>query len=344
MKILKRYWRIALLVLTAGMAGSCGKDGLPETDGSAGTGGTATVTLHVNDSRSGETSLVEAGEGIKTLRVIVLDAENEVEFNYKQNFGNEADPQTEKTITFLGMTTGVKKFYVVANEESLGLNDADYPTRGTTADPANLLDNKVITDTGRSHFPKLKEEAASLPITLPITGYQEVVIDANTQNITIDTYHAVAKIVFRVKNTSSASITLTGFKLGTFFADQTYLFPSAEERALTGVAYAALSRNVSKTFAARATSATEYFTCYLYETSADKREAFTVTLVPADVKLDLPEATIQLTETMDYVVKRNTVIDVVATISKESAKPVGVSLTWQVKKWTSVTNDVPSFD
>lgn len=339
MKILKRYWRIALLVLTAGMAGSCGKDGLPETDGSAGTGGTATVTLHVNDSRSGGTSPVEVGEGIKTLRVIVLDAENKVEFNYKQNFGNEADPQTEKTITFLGMTTGAKKFYVVANEESLGLNDADYPTRGTTADPANLLD-KVITDTGRSHFPKLKGEAASLPIT----GYKEVEINADTQNITIDTYHAVAKIVFRVKNTSSASITLTGFKLGTFFADQTYLFPSAKERALTGVAYAALSRNVSKTFAARATSATEYFTCYLYETSADKREAFTVTLVPADVKLDLPEATIQLTETTDYVVKRNTVIDVVATISKESAKPVGVSLTWQVKKWTSKTNDVPSFD
>lgn len=339
MKILKRYWRIALLVLTAGMVGSCGKDGLPETDGSADTGGTATVTLHVNDSRSGGTSPVEVGEGIKTLRVIVLDAENKVEFNYKQSFGNEADSQTEKTITFLGMTTGAKKFYVVANEESLDLTDADYPARGITADPANLFD-KVITDTGHSHFPKLKEETESLPIT----GYEEVVIDANTQNITIVTYHAVAKIVFRVKNTSSASITLTGFKLGTFFADQTYLFPSAEERALTGVAYAALSRNVSKNFAARATSATEYFTCYLYETSADKREAFTVTLVPADVKLDLPEATIQLTETMDYVVKRNTVIDVVATISKESAKPVGVSLTWQVKKWASETNDVPSFD
>lgn len=343
MKTLKQYLGITLLVLTAGMTGSCVKDSLPETDGSTDSEGTATVTLHINDSRSGGTSPVEAGEGIKTLRVIVLDAKNKVEFNYKQSFGNETDPQTEKTVTFLGMTTGAKKFYVVANEESLDLTDADYPTRGTTADPAKLLD-KVITDTGRSHFPKLKEEAASLPITLPITGYKEDVIDANTQNITIDTYHAVAKIVFRVKNTSSASITLTGFKLGTFFADQTYLFPSAEERALTGVAYAALSRNVSKTFAARATSATEYFTCYLYETSADKREAFTVTLVPADVKLDLPEATIQLTETMDYVVKRNTVIDVVATISKESAKPVGVSLTWQVKKWKSETNDVPSFN
>lgn len=340
MKTLKQYLGITLLVLTAGMTGSCVKDSLPETDGSTDSEGTATVTLHINDSRSGGTSPVEAGEGIKTLRVIVLDAENKVEFNYKQSFGNETDPQTEKTVTFLGMTTGAKKFYVVANEESLDLTDADYPAKGTRVTNPNDLLNKVITDTERSHFPKLEGEVTSLPIT----GYKEGDITADTKNLTIETYHAVAKIVFRVKNTSSASITLTGFKLGTFFADQTYLFPSAEERALTGVAYAALSRNVSKTFAARATSATEYFTCYLYETSADKREAFTVTLVPADVKLDLPEATIQLTETMDYVVKRNTVIDVVATISKESAKPVGVSLTWQVKKWKSETNDVPSFN
>lgn len=342
MKTLKQYLGITLLVLTAGMTGSCVKDSLPETDGSTDSEGTATVTLHINDSRSGDTSPVEAGEGIKTLRVIVLDAENKVEFNYKQSFGNETDPQTEKTVTFLGMTTGVKKFYVVANEESLDLTDADYPARGTTADPANLLD-KEITDTGRSHFPKLKGEAASLPVT----GYKEVEINADTQNITIEieTYHAVAKIVFRVKNTSSASITLTGFKLGTFFADQTYLFPSAEERALTGVAYAALSRNVSKTFAARATSATEYFTCYLYETAEDKKADFKVTLFTDNPDLDLPEATINLNEATDYVVKRNTVINIVATISKEtSVKVYNIKLKWQVDDWKRETNDVPSFN
>lgn len=102
MKTLKQYLGITLLVLTAGMTGSCVKDSLPETDGSTDSEGTATVTLHINDSRSGGTSPVEAGEGIKTLRVIVLDAENEVEFNYKQSFGNETDPQTEKRLLFWG--------------------------------------------------------------------------------------------------------------------------------------------------------------------------------------------------------------------------------------------------
>lgn len=340
MKTLKQYLGITLLVLTAGMTGSCVKDSLPETDGSTDSEGTATVTLHINDSRSGGTSPVEAGEGIKTLRVIVLDAENKVEFNYKQSFGNETDSQTEKTVTFLGMTTGSKKFYVVANEESLNLTDADYPAKGNTVTNPNDLLNKVITDTERSHFPKLKGEVTSLPIT----GYMAVDITADPKNLTIETYHAVAKIVFKVKNTSSEEITLTGFSLGQFFADQTYLFPSATGR-LENVSYGTFDRNnVRGTFTAGAAEA-EYFTCYLYETPKDKKADFKVTLFTDNPDLDLPEATINLNEATDYVVKRNTVINIVATISKETAVEVpDIELQWQVDDWNPVTNDVPSFN
>lgn len=339
MKTLKQYLGITLLVLTAGITGSCVKDSLPETDGSTDSEGTATVTLHINDSRSGGKSPVEAGEGIKTLRVIVLDAENKVEFNYKQSFGNETDSQTDKTVTFLGMTTGAKKFYVVANEESLDLTDADYPAKGTTVTNPNDLLNKVITDTERSHFPKLKGEVTSLPIT----GYMAVDITADTKNLTIETYHAVAKIVFKVENTSSENITLTGFSLGQFFADQTYLFPSATGR-LTGVYYATFAGTVNRRFTAGAAEA-EYFTCYLYETPEDKKADFKVTLFTDNPDLDLPEATINLNEATDYVVKRNTVINIVATISKETAVEVpDIELQWQVDDWKPVTNDVPSFN
>lgn len=339
MKTLKQYLGITLLVLTAGMTGSCVKDSLPETDGSTDSEGTATVTLHINDSRSGGTSPVEAGEGIKTLRVIVLDAGNKVEFNYKQSFGNETDPQTEKTVTFLGMTTGAKKFYVVANEESLDLTDDDYPAKGTLVTNPNDLLNKEITDTERSHFPKLKGEVTSLPIT----GYKEETITTDIKNLTIETYHAVAKIVFKVKNTSSEDITLTGFSLGQFFADRTYLFPSATGQ-LTGVNYATFAGTVDETFTAGAAEA-EYFTCYLYETPEDKKADFKVTLFTDNQDLDLPEATINLNETTDYVVKRNTVINIVATISKETSVEVpDIELQWQVSSWNPVTNDVPSFN
>lgn len=330
MKNLRKYLGLILFLFLAGIMNSCMKDDLSKADSED----TATVTLHINDSRSGGTSPVEAGEGIKTLRVIVLDADNKVEFNYKQSFGYETDPQTEKTVTFLGMTTGIKKFYVVANEESLGLTGTDYPAKGTTTDPNNLL-NKVITDTGRSHFPKLKGEITSLPVT----GYKEVQITADTKNITIETYHAVAKIVFKVKNTASEDITLTGFSLGEFFADRTYLFPSGQ---LTGVNYATFAKDVTRTFASDAAEATEYFICYLYETPEDKKADFKVTL--STDNLELPEATIKLNEATDYVVKRNTVINIVATISKEATTPVKVNLIWQVSPWNTVTNDVPSFN
>lgn len=328
MKNLRKYLGLTLFLFLAGIMNSCIKDDLSRADSED----TATVTLCINDSRSGETSSVEPGEGIKTLRVIVLDAENKVEFNYKQSFGNETDPLTEKTITFLGMTTGTKKFYVVANEESLGLKDADYPAKG---DPVtNGLLDKVITDAGRSYFPKLKNEITSLPIT----GYEVFEITADTKNLTIETYHAVAKIVFKVKNTSSEDITLTGFSLGQFFADQTYLFPSATGQ-LTGVNYAKFDGTVEDTFDAGADEAVEYFTCYLYETPEDKKNYFTVMLL-SDLGLEEKAVTIS-----DYVVKRNTVINIVATISKETSVIVpNIDLEWQVSPWNSVTNNVPSFN
>lgn len=326
MKNLRKYLGLILFLFLAGIMNSCMKDDLSKADSED----TATVTLHINDSRSGGTSLVEAGEGIKTLRVIVLDADNKVEFNYKQSFGNETDPQTEKTVTFLGMTTGIKKFYVVANEESLGLNDADDLVKGTITDPNNLL-NKVITDAGRSHFPKLKGDITSLPVT----GYKEVQITADTKNITIETFHAVAKIVFKVKNTLSEDITLTGFSLGEFFADQTYLFPSATGQ-LTGVNYAPFGGTVNRTFTAGAAEA-EYFTCYLYETPEDRKSYFTVKLL-SDLGLEEKAVTIS-----DYVVKRNTVINIVATISKETSVIVP-KIDWQVSPWNPVTNNVPSFN
>lgn len=337
MKNLRKYLGLILFLFLAGIMNSCMKDDLSKAD----LEDTATVTLHINDSRSGGTSPVEADEGIKTLRVIVLDADNTVEFNYKQSFGNEMDPLTEKTVTFLGMTTGAKKFYVVANEESLGLMEDGYPAKGTTVKNPDDLLKRVITDAGRSYFPKLKNETASLPIT----GYEEVDITTETENITIETYHAVAKIVFKVKNTSSEDITLTGFRLGEFFADQTYLFPSAIGQ-LTGVNYAMFARDVAGTFASGAAEATEYFTCYLYETPEDKKSDFKVTLFTNNQDLDLPEATINLNEATDYVVKRNTVINIVATISKEATvtTPVKVTLNWQVSSWNPVTNNVPSFN
>lgn len=333
MKNLRKYLGLILFLFLAGIMNSCMKDDLSKADSED----TATVTLHINDSRSGGTSPVEAGEGIKTLRVIVLDAGNKVEFNYKQSFGNEMDPLTEKTVTFLGMTTGAKKFYVVANEESLDLTDADYPAKGTMVTNPNDLLNKVITDTERRHFPKLKGEVKSLPIT----GYKEVDITADTKNLTIETYHAVAKIVFKVENTSSSDITLTGFSLGQFFADQTYLFPSATGQ-LENVSYGTFGRdNVRGTFVTGA-DATEYFTCYLYETAKDKKADFKVTLFTNNQDLDLPEATINLNEA---VVKRNTVINIVATISKETSVIVpNIDLEWQVSPWNSVTNNVPSFN
>jgi len=121
MKKFRKYLSVILLMFLTGVMSSCIKDKLPvEADLEK----TATVTLRINEPFSSEplgrsTSPALSDEGIKTLRVIVANANNQVEFNYKHDFSSEANPLIKKTVTFLGMTTGKKKIYVVANEESI---------------------------------------------------------------------------------------------------------------------------------------------------------------------------------------------------------------------------------
>ena len=160
MKKTKQYISLLLAVLlTAGLS-SCIKE-----DYAGASDETATVNL-VFDTRAsgqdGDKVQGEANEGIKTLRVIIVDTDNNrVDVNELRDFSGETlQPVLQKTLTIMGLPVGNKDFYVIANEASVGLSDLDTPRPGYSfgeAEKSALL-STLINDGQRTYFPSTDTE------------------------------------------------------------------------------------------------------------------------------------------------------------------------------------------
>lgn len=337
MKKFRKYLSVILLMFLTGVMSSCIKDKLPvEADLEK----TATVTLRINEPFSSEplgrsTSPALSDEGIKTLRVIVANANNQVEFNYKHDFSSEANPLIKKTVTFLGMTTGMKKFYVVANEESIGFTDDNYPQVGADISPSFL--NTIVNDDNRSFFPKLKEEISTNG--LPITGYLEQKIEGDA-DITISTYHAVAKISLSFINNTGMEIPITGFSLGNFLANKTSLFK--EGGLLSGIEYSSVDKKIIKMIKSgsyeNVPENKNLLVFYVYETQAIPSN-YTIALTSNSPNVSIGESN-QFLDTRDIL--RNNWIQVIATINL-NATEITIDFDFEVRKWDTMDIDVPSF-
>lgn len=340
MKNIRQNLGLTLLMFAVMAMSSCIKENLSETNKSE----TATVTLRVNESRSDLTSPAEDNEGIKTLRVIVVDKKtNLIEFNFKQDYRNEDNPLTEKTITFMGMTTGEKDFYVVANEESI-----EWDGNTNTLTVGQKLEGGLLTevlDNVMKYFPKARRDIGT--DGLPITGYLNTTIeeDIKEQTITINAYHAVAKISMSFINNTSANILIDKLLLGRFIADKTFLF-GQDGKVPDGTDY------TTHFFERQGAGATifpgsyedeehnkhllEFYVC---ETTADP-STYTLAMESTASGISINEPK-QFLSSQD--IKRNNWIQVVATINRSSVA-TKIDFTWEVKPWGPEEIDVPSFD
>lgn len=335
MKKLRQYIGIIALLLVAGAVSSCVKENFSETNKSE----TATVTLRVNESRAVDTADPEDNEGIKTLRVIVVDkSTNLVEFNFKQDYRNEANPLTQKTITFMGMTTGEKDFYVVANEESIGLTEESYPIVGGKIEDDFL--SYIVKDAARESFPKLKSEIEEKG--LPITGYEKVSVSGNA-NIDIDIYYAVSKISLSFINNTGSDISISGFTLGNFLENGTSLFK--EGGVLTdqdGVTSSSGTKEVNKVIKAGSykdiPDNKDLLVFYVYETD-EEPDNYKIALTSEASNVSIGTLKQFLTQKS---ILRNNWIQVVATINL-NAKEINIDFNFSVRKWDEKKIDVPSF-
>ncbi len=198
----------AMLLLLACCLTSCIKEDYAVAD-------KASVTLTFTTRANGTTdSNLEAGEGMKHLRVLVVDqATSEIRFNYEREFqANEISA----TVTFGDLYAGhTYDFYAIANEESF---DGDF---SGTPDLKQLYETLLNQEAGTlinasagKHLP------AAAKRSLKITG------DEN-QQLEIEMQRVVAKARVNFINQTGAEQQITGIRLVKVGAANTYLFPTS---------------------------------------------------------------------------------------------------------------------
>lgn len=331
MKKTNRLYRCLLpLVWLTFLLSSCIKE-----DYAGSTDETATVNLVFSTRADGQgTAEVDENEGIKTLRVLITDADGKVEINTVQNFNDV--PKT--TLTILGVPVGTKNFYVIANEASVGLTDLDDVS---TVDKDFL--NRVITNPSDApYFPKTRSQISTSG--LPITGMKEGVQvkgEENNQPIEIEIVHAVAKVVLYVDNQSGEPFTLQHVKFGPFIADRTYLFDKTQQLP-DGVQFNEMPLN-AENVEVTPDKDEAVFTGYIYETGVQKTNCFTLSLVSNTTGFEAlaNPVTIQFDEAGRNYINRNDQVEIRATVNIH--KEVETDLDILVVPWGVKNIEVPPF-
>lgn len=338
MKKTNRYISLLLaLVFAAGLSSCIKEDYADSTKNDK-----ATVSL-VFDTRApgvdGQTVQAGPNEGIKTLRVIIVDSESStVNVNKFYDYSAEPGPVEVKTLTIMNLPEGQKDFYVIANEGSVGMNDIDLDTwqeKGTfNESDKNELLQAVIS----SGFPKT--EIAELG--LPIAGVKsENITGTEDQVIEIPITRAVAKMELTLTNNTGASFQLDKVVMGSFFPNMTYLFP--DKGLPEGVTYA------NHTFDTNATleeGATETFCFYFYESYAGA-DAYTIQLNNGSeygatpILVEPEEEGGQATPLTS--VERNTCVRVKGTIESKAWTLLANVLPWQHEEVSFDFDDTMSY-
>lgn len=203
-KLLK-YTGAALLLLACSLT-SCIKEDYAAAD-------KASVQLTFTTRANGDNAdpnAVEAGEGMKHLRVIVADkASGEVRFNHTHKFDNN---ETSHQVTFNDLYADrTYQFYAIANEASFG---GDFSNVENQAD----LDELYATVLTKNANELITEG-------LPAAAMEEMEVKAEAnQKLDITMYRAVGKVKLTFKNTTGEQVTLTDVKIPGMAYSAAYLF------------------------------------------------------------------------------------------------------------------------
>lgn len=221
----------------------------------------ATVNIRVSTrANDGNDTNMDANEGIKALRIIVLDESWKILENWYQEGLGGTDGKTEEQTVTLKLPRTKVRFLAIANEKSMGrsfdtatlMEDKrlDYTQYGLKE-----IFNRAWDDTPAS-FPKTADEI--IEDGLPMTGvkgasdvvlnpdgdsegsetsqdYNEVLyqdtgdgpVDLTNKtsvSIEIPLIRCVSKIVVNLTNAMENGLTVTEVKFGSFFADKVYYY------------------------------------------------------------------------------------------------------------------------
>lgn len=343
MRKLERYLGIVLLVLLTGMVCSCGKERLSDTSSER-------VNVILNfDTRVGdsESVAIDEGEGIRTLRIIITDENNQVIDNIWRDYSSEGTLTASKTLTIMGLEAGIKKFYVVINEKSIGL--FNYLNGINTVLPSDFT-SKVIQNTDTdTYFPRMASDIEDAGV--PATGMIEVNLNETDNTFTIPCVHTVIKVELNIKNLMNVPCPISAITFGEFVPNATYLFdddePDAEVKSvklpevttISILHYDKLNGFTGISLPANMSDFQKVLVFYMYEPKVDTSEDFSIALTAAGFEsLSVPKSFISQTE-----IPRNSLLRINATIDLQ--KEVTIStLDYEVLPWGTATVEVPGFN
>ncbi|WP_308762315.1 hypothetical protein [uncultured Bacteroides sp.] len=338
MRKLERYLGIVLLVLLTGMVCSCGKERLSDTSSEK-----VNVTLNF-DTRVGdsESVAIDEGEGIRTLRIIITDENNQVIDNIWRDYSSEGSLTASKTLTIMGLEAGIRKFYVVINEKSIGLSE--YLDGIRTDLPSDFISKVIQNTTTDTYFPRM---ASNIENGVPATGMIEVNLNENN-TFTIPCVHTVIKVELNIKNLMNVPCPISAIKFGTFVPNATYLFdddePDAEEKSVKlpeGTTISTLQYDEPNGFTgislpANMSDFQKVLVFYMYEPKVDTSEDFSIALIAAGFEsLNVAKSFISQTK-----IPRNSLLRINATIDLQNE----VTIDYKVLSWGKATVEVPGFN
>lgn len=305
MKKLKRYLGAIGLLLLMGVVTSCIKDDIA----TASDADAVNITVNVG-SRAADSEAL-SNDGIKTLRLILVQ-DGKVVSNSKHDFTTtEGQPLLEKGINIIGLKKAATDFYAVVNEASV---DVAYDNMKIGTD----FDVNVFSQAQLVSYSVFKPEENGLPM-VGSKSVADIEIKDNAA-VSIDVTRAVARIDLTINNKTGADLGVSKVSFGKFFPTNGFLLAQSD----ASVTYTAKTFDESNTIE---NAKSDVFTYYLYESCSDEEGVYKVGLNES------PE--FPLTQIYDAVskapikeIKRNTILKINAI-----ANASGWELQCEVAPW-----------
>ena len=354
---MKKYLYITFLAVTALMYCSCSEAGInPDNPEKAAVEITVSSGTRAVMSKNDDTDpLIDNHEGIKTLRIIVLDENWKIIENwYREGIGDNDGKTEEQTISLLLPRQKVR-FLAIANEMSMGrrfdtaslTGDSGYETGGIKG----ILDGEWVWPGNPSPFPKTDGDIAEYG--LPMTGIKGAG-DAGTYNdaygdqssgpvdlsevtdisIEIPLVRCVSKIVVNVRNLMDRDLNINAVNFGKFFADKVFCFaPGGDQQDMPeDAAISDWMVSISENPLGKSETYSKILTGYFYPVSLSQSSDCTIALA-SNVATDKPQ---QFLRDGTTEIPRNTMLEVNCTVNLHGE----LTIEYRALPWNTVNTSI----
>lgn len=306
------------------------------------------IVFNVDGMQTKAEAPVATNEGIKTLRIIILDWNEDGSYNIIRNEKRSYDQEIlgTKTLKIYDVPTGIHSFYFIANEESLGMTYTDDVIKANLklTDIGGVSKYKLrYTDKDNKYFPN---DASNM---LPLSGSTTIDVQKDMKEaININMVHDVVKVVVSFENLTADDMEIVQMKWGQFFSNSIYMFKEGAIDVPTDSEYKADIIENNPGIHLDAKGGKKQYEFYMYPsnpTIVNYISPFTLGLgvmYGEGTRYEYTPKTITHVEDGRQLVdiSRNCLLNINVSIAIKS----DIQISFEVTDWVNETIDVPSFN